>query len=516
MRVNADDPSDPEKGSPDLLRPPQAMRRPGYHRNWSAQSISRRVFEHYDHVHHLHFKERIRHFTWTWFTMTMATGGVANVLYHVPYRFSGLYAIGCIFFILNICLFIFNVTMISLRFYFHPSTFLHSLLHPTESLFIPASVISIGTILLNVSQYGLTEGKTGAWLLTTMNVLFWVYCGLAVVFSCGIYLIMWSTQTFTIASMTPVWIFPCYPLLVIGPHAGAIAKHLVHRRGEALDVLIGGFVFQGIGFMLSLMIYAAFIYRLMTQKLPQENLRPGMFVSVGPSGFTISGIVTMGMVIPEVASKDFLLPGNGELAANISRVMSVWAGLWLWGLAFWFFIVSVGAHWSCVQKRRMTFAMTFYSYVFPNTALTTATFAIAKALDNRPIAILGCVMTCILIVIWMSVFMMMIRAVIKKDILWPQKQEDREEGGWTKQDSEAKVCDLRRCSTVSVGLRLRTDDSQAPSAGLATTGTASSSLDRWADRAGSGNGVMDVPGHFVLQPEAGDVVRKDDDVRDMV
>jgi hypothetical protein len=25
---------------------------------------------------------------------------------------------------------------------------------------------------------------------------------------------------------------------------------------------------------------------------------------------------------------------------------------------------------------------------------------------------------------------MMIRAVILKDILWPQKQEDRDEGGW--------------------------------------------------------------------------------------
>jgi hypothetical protein len=29
----------------------------------------------------LSFRERIRHFTWTWFCMTMATGGVANVLY---------------------------------------------------------------------------------------------------------------------------------------------------------------------------------------------------------------------------------------------------------------------------------------------------------------------------------------------------------------------------------------------------------------------------------------------------
>jgi hypothetical protein len=28
-------------------------------------------------------RERIRHFTWTWFTMTMATGGIANVLYEL-------------------------------------------------------------------------------------------------------------------------------------------------------------------------------------------------------------------------------------------------------------------------------------------------------------------------------------------------------------------------------------------------------------------------------------------------
>ena len=29
----------------------------------------------------LHWRERIRHYTWTFFTLTMATGGIANVLY---------------------------------------------------------------------------------------------------------------------------------------------------------------------------------------------------------------------------------------------------------------------------------------------------------------------------------------------------------------------------------------------------------------------------------------------------
>ncbi|RJE27417.1 Malic acid [Aspergillus sclerotialis] len=30
---------------------------------------------------HLSWKKRIRHFTWAFFTLTMATGGIANVLY---------------------------------------------------------------------------------------------------------------------------------------------------------------------------------------------------------------------------------------------------------------------------------------------------------------------------------------------------------------------------------------------------------------------------------------------------
>lgn len=106
----------------------------------------------------------------------------------VPFRFRGLYALGCIFFILNMVLFLFNVGMISLRFYYFPRTFKASFLHPTESLFIPAAVISFGTILINITQYGVDT--TGPWLEEVMAIMFWIDCGLAVSFSIGIYLIM--------------------------------------------------------------------------------------------------------------------------------------------------------------------------------------------------------------------------------------------------------------------------------------------------------------------------------------
>lgn len=82
--------------------------------------------------------------------------------------------------------------MISLRFYGHPETFRASFLHPTERLFIPAAVVSFGTILLNISQYG--PGHAGEWLTNAVVVLFWVDVALALIASMGVYLIMSELQ----------------------------------------------------------------------------------------------------------------------------------------------------------------------------------------------------------------------------------------------------------------------------------------------------------------------------------
>jgi tellurite resistance protein TehA-like permease len=65
---------------------------------------------------------------------------------------------------------------------------------------------------------------------------------------------------------------------------------------------------------------------------------------------------------------------GAEHAASVLRLLAYMAGLWLWGLSVWFFLVSVGSLWKYLRpenKAKLRFQMTWFSFVFPNTALVS-------------------------------------------------------------------------------------------------------------------------------------------------
>ncbi|KAI0539383.1 voltage-dependent anion channel-domain-containing protein [Xylaria digitata] len=370
-------------------------------------------------------RDRICCFQWTWFTMTMATGGIANVLYSVSqaYEATWLEYIGVVFFLLNLVLFIFNCVLITMRFVMVPGSFMHSFLDEIESLFIPAVVVSIATILINITQYGCPH--TGPWLQTATEALFWVYIAISIAASTGMYLVLWSTQVFPIQTMTPVWVFPAYPLLLTAPLATNLISTDRVGPGDPMSnrvaIAAAAVTVQGTGFLISFMICAAFIYRLMTQKLPRDMQRPGVFISIGPPAFTVAGLVLLGQ-----QAKDILPPNyTGRLhAVFILEILSTLLGLWLWGLSEWFFIVSVGSLWKYTRNdRSIPFQMTWWSFVFPNTALITATLALAKALNSSGLRIYGCVMTAALVLVWAIIFGRMLRCLWTRQLLWPKDLE---------------------------------------------------------------------------------------------
>ncbi|KAF7882799.1 uncharacterized protein EAF02_006162 [Botrytis sinoallii] len=351
-------------------------------------------------------RDRIGCVTWTWFTLTMATGGIANVLYSIPYRSNWLRIVGEIVFFLNLIFFVMNCILISLRFKWNPGSFSKSFLSPSESLYIPACS---GNNSRTMCQYGIP--KTGLWFQTTMQVCFWAYCTLSVVASSGMYLLLWSTQEFPIANMTPLWTFPAYPLLLTGPVAANLISTLPNSTAAArinsTAIAFGAVCFQGIGFLLSLMIYSAFLYRLMTKKLPQETTRPGMFVSVGPSGFTVTAIVSLSNSVQTTILPNGIF-GNTE-GPFVLYLMGSFTGLFIWGLCLWFCLISVGAHWQVMQPNHPEHHIT----------LATATIQIGTAFGSNAIRIVGTVISVFLVVVWLGVLFMIVRAILLKRLLMP-------------------------------------------------------------------------------------------------
>lgn len=79
--------------------------------------------------------------------------------------------------------------------------------------------------------------------------------------------------------MTPVWVFPAYPLLLNGPFAASLIASSVTADEELVNttaVALAALAAQGTGFLIALMISAAFLYRLMTQRLPTDMQRPAV------------------------------------------------------------------------------------------------------------------------------------------------------------------------------------------------------------------------------------------------
>lgn len=133
---------------------------------------------------HLPWSERLRHTTWAYFTMTMATGGLANAIHSVPFQARWLHGIGLAFFLLNLVLYVTIWAMILTRFLRFPGTFRASLVHPTESLFVPAVAVSFGTICITIVEYG--ASNTGEWLTEVVWILFWFNIALAFTLSVSV------------------------------------------------------------------------------------------------------------------------------------------------------------------------------------------------------------------------------------------------------------------------------------------------------------------------------------------
>lgn len=317
----------------------------------------------------------------------MSAGGLAILLHSTPHQFHGLDVIGKIVFILNLLFFTILISAITTRFSLTPRALKGSLMHPTESLFFPCVFLSIATIIANASAYGIP--------------------------SCGPWL--------PIQSMTPAWILPIFPAMLTGTLAAELAPS--ESPAQRLPMLAAGVTYQGLGFMVSLLVLPLYLGRLMQDGLPAPAMRPGMFIAVGPAGYTALALIGMARAIPEGYGYFAVYP----VAADVLRILATWISVWIWCLAFWFFAISVVAMVRGAIKRKVRFTLVWWSFVFPNVGFTVATGYIGQELGSEGVTWVASAMTIVVVVTWFVVLFAHVRAVIRKKIMWPGRDEDKGE-----------------------------------------------------------------------------------------
>jgi len=357
----------------------------------------------------------------------MSTGAIAVVLANTPNRFSGLEVIGKIFFILDLILFVlFSIAML-LRAFWFPRRFLASLHHPVEGLFFGSYWVSVSLILNCIQSYGVPS--CGPWLVTTLRVLFWMYCAIVLTVAIGQYYVLFQEERLKITDAVPAWIFPIYALLVVGPMAGTMIPSQPEVQGR--DMWIGAVMLQGLSWTVALMMYSMYTQRLMTSALPAPPTRPGMYVSVGPAGYTAAGLISLGNLAPDVLPDDFFNV-NGLSDGQFVKIVGILAGTFIIIFAFWFFCISTVAVISGIKE--MHFTLNWWAFVFPNAGLTLAAIQLGKSYSSPAINGICSALTIMLVILWLIVAPAHARALWKGKIMWPGKDEDKDmyNLGWGK------------------------------------------------------------------------------------
>ncbi|KAK4447329.1 putative malic acid transport protein [Podospora aff. communis PSN243] len=387
----------------------------------------------------LPWRDRLLHFTFAWYTVTMSTSGVSLVLAIAPKRFPGLSTLGLVIFLLDLLFFLFITAAISLRFMLYKHTLRRAFTRPSEALFVPTLMLSLAAIISNIAEYTrlFLSPRSGGAISRFLEVAFWSYLVVTFLLSILQYHLLFTVKAdrrLAISSMTPAWILPIFPVMLAGTIAGGAAKNLPAER--AVSVLAAGLAAQGLGFLVSAFFYATYLGRLMAHGLPVQ--RPGMFIAVGPPSFTCAAFVAIAAEMPRIFAELSApgevgkvggilvsdLTGQGDvatLAAGI-RVAAVVSGVFLWGLSFWFFTSAVVAVAAGMPDRK--FHLSWWSFVFPNVGFTISSIRIGNAVGSQGVLWTSTVMTAVLFVAWAFILFRCVRAVRKREIVWPGHDED--------------------------------------------------------------------------------------------
>ncbi|KAK4497892.1 hypothetical protein PRZ48_010547 [Zasmidium cellare] len=368
------------------------------HQNGHATQIP---VEKLDHPEHLPFTQwLIEHMSWSWFTCPQSTGGIAVLLSECPKQFHGLETIGKIIFIFNIVLYLTFTAFMITRWVKDPRKIRECFTKAPECYFFGSFWLTFATMIINTQRYGVPH--TAPWLIVVVRIFFWFYVANSFL-TTNLHIVWIARATpFKASQFQPPMFILVLNAMLTGTVAAAIAE--TQPEHQRVAIMVAGVAYQGLGWIVCMIFLTLLMTNILENGWPASNLRPGLFIMSGTSGFTITALIGIARAAPQ----NYGYFATHPSAAEVLRIVATWVGVFMWvftfwvfGLAFWINVAELFVKKEGRWRVNVTFTNVAWAMIFPNVGWVLSTIFLGQELESEGIIWVSVAMVILLVAFWL-------------------------------------------------------------------------------------------------------------------
>ncbi len=340
-------------------------------------------------------KERVLHFTPSWFSVTMGTGVVATLLNLLPWAsiHSGLRWPALCFLLADIVIFILFLCAFFARYLMYPEVLPLTIKHPQKSMFLGTIPMGLITIISGIAQLGTKEFELGMGFALAASGLWWFATALSLLTAIGVPFSMMTYQKHYFEGITAALLLPIVPPITAAATGSVIAEIIMHDYPTyAFTIMVVSYLVLGIGLPLALLILVLYFQRLLLFKSPPRDVIISVFLPLGPCGQGGEACLHLG----RVALHLFPTISTPTSTSGVPQLFSVGQALYGAGLISAMLLFGLGIWWLCIglftiirelRRGKLGFNMGWWGLTFPFASLAICTARIAIELNSLTLKI---------------------------------------------------------------------------------------------------------------------------------
>ncbi|EKM54238.1 uncharacterized protein PHACADRAFT_257945 [Phanerochaete carnosa HHB-10118-sp] len=373
------------------------------------------------------WRDRVKYYSWQWHGIVTATAVVSSVIHIWPYHNyrNGVKVVACIILIIALVVFVWNLCIKVAKIIMFPRDALTHLTDPGKSSF--AGFLAVGGAgLIDAAVNVIRDWHPGAKnrFLFAMYAFWWIDAVIAWITAFGVIYFIMGQKSKDLGRVMAIWIIPCVAMVASSTCGGLLAGTLIEQGFPRLALVTTTFtITMGlVGLCFTTMITFGFIIRLLLHGTPDGMIALATFnllTPLGQGGFSllINGenlsqlvpYVTSGSDFPEIALAGKLLFSVCFCGAYVLWCMGI---IWITLSLFVIFRRS---------KRLPNFGLAWWGAVFPNGTYALLTVQLGNVLQSRFYHGFGAAWSCVVMLLWLVLFLRSIPAFITGTMFLPQK-----------------------------------------------------------------------------------------------